>query len=371
MPESEDKKYLDLCIPYVDRAARWSQYKAAQAGPRDLSQSDLSNQDLKEFNFTDTNLAAANLFNTDLSGSDLSRANLSYANLGRANLANCFLTGANLNVADLRGINAVDANFDMADLTHVKLNGAWLVGCSMAESNLEGADLRGANLKYANLMNARLGGANVEEADLTGVDLSAEQKKSLVNFHSAIILGGRPSGAKEPPKSKLKAQETHDDLFAEEDCYKILEISPEASLDEIERAYKQKAKEYHPDRVHHLGEKLRIVAQREFERIQHAYRSLSQHKANPEIAMESALTDLIRKKKSADLTIDDYLMLIRDNPDNEKLHYNLGLLYFKKGFVDLAIQEYEQALRINPYSTYALHNLRLAKLLKVLSGEKA
>ena len=76
-------------------------------------------------------------------------------------------------------------------------------------------------------------------------------------------------------KSRLKVEESHDDLFAEEDCYKILDISNDASLEEIEKAYRRKAKEYHPDRVHNLGEKLRIVAQREFERIQHAYKSLS------------------------------------------------------------------------------------------------
>jgi uncharacterized protein YjbI with pentapeptide repeats len=368
MADPQAESFINEITNNNDKVSRWNRYKAEKENI-DLSKADLSNRDLKEFNFTDVSLAAADLFNVDLSGADLSRSNLSYAKMKRCNLANAFLTSANLKVTDLRGVNAVDTNFDFANLSFSKLNGAWLVGSSLAGANLEGADLRGANLKFANVMNANMKGANVDEADLTNVDLTKEQIKSLKNYGRAIIRGSQ-IGKTISKKKQMKAEDSHDDLFNEQDCYKILEVTKQSSLDDIAHAYKKKAKEYHPDRVNHLGEKLKIVAQREFERIQHAYKSLSQHKAKPAISVESISSPGVKMKKPSQMQADDYLKLIKENPYNDKLHYNLGLLYFQKGFVDLATQEYQKALKINPYNVYAEHNLRVAKLLKVLSGEE-
>ncbi|HOE63511.1 MAG TPA: pentapeptide repeat-containing protein [Candidatus Sumerlaeota bacterium] len=371
MVDPRVEKFILGILSDAERVAQWNRFRSENK-IIDLNKIDLSNKDLKEFNFTDIEMAAANLFNADLAGADLSRVNLSYANLQRSNLANAFLTSANLKVADLRGVNAVDTNFDFADLTHAKLNGAWMVGSSFAGGNLSGADLRGANLKFANMTNTILAGANVEEADLTNVELTPEQIKSTKNYGRAIIRGAHTAGASSTPsKPKMKTEESHDDLFTEDDCYKILEVSKEASLEEIEHAYRQKAKEYHPDRVHNLGEKLRIVAQREFDRVRHAYKSLTQHKVKPAEAMENIVSgEILARKKSKDLQIEDYLELIKMNPYNDKLQYNLGLLYFQKGFVDLAVDSYEKALKVNPYNVHAQHNLRVAKLLKALSGEK-
>ena len=370
MPDPKIEKFILEIIERPDGVSRWNRYKTDKKN-LDLSKIELKNKDLKEFNFTDTNMAAADLFNSDLSGADLGRANLSYANLRRANLANAFLTGADMKVADLRGINAVDTNLDMTDLSHAKLNGAWMVGCSLADANLEGADLRGANLKFVNMSNAVLKGANVEEADLTNVNLSDEQIKSLRRYERAIIMGKAAGSSKTAPKKKkMKTEESYEELFAEEDCYKILGISSDASFDDIEGAYKTKAKEYHPDRVHHLGEKLQIVARREFERIQFAYKSLTQHKAKPAFSMDAVKDESLKKKTPSEMTIEDYLKLIKENPYNDKFYYNLGLLYFKKGFVDLAVNAYKKSLELNPDNTYARHNLKVAMLLKVLSGNK-
>jgi len=369
MADQKLERMLQGIMDSKEGPSQWNKYKSDKSS-LDLSKINLSGQDLKEFNFTDVNLAAANFFNSDLSGADFSRANLSYANLKRSNLTNAFLTNSNLKVADLQGVNAIDTNFDFCDLSHAKLSGAWLVGSSFAGANLEGADLRGSNLKFANMMNANLTGANVEETDLTNVDLSQEQIRGMKHYDRAIFKGSKEAASKSPKKSKIKVEETYDDLFTEEDCNKILEISRESSFEEIEQAYKKKAKEYHPDRVNHLGEKLKIVAQREFERIQHAYKSLTRHKVKPPVSVDLIAGEILKHKKADQLQIDDYIQLIKENPYNDKLHYNLGLLYFQKGFVDLAVEAYKKCLKINPYNIYAQHNMRVAMLLKVLSGEK-
>lgn len=56
--------------------------------------------------------------------------------------------------------------------------------------------------------------------------------------------------------------------------FKILEISPDASNDEIKAAYRKMAKKYHPDKVASLGEELRKNAEEKFRSVQEAYENL-------------------------------------------------------------------------------------------------
>ena len=53
--------------------------------------------------------------------------------------------------------------------------------------------------------------------------------------------------------------------------YKILGISADASDDEVKKAYRTMAKQYHPDRVAHLGEEMRKQAEEKFSRMTDAY----------------------------------------------------------------------------------------------------
>ena len=53
--------------------------------------------------------------------------------------------------------------------------------------------------------------------------------------------------------------------------YQILEISPDASDEEVKKAYRNLAKKYHPDRVAHLGDDMRKAAEEKFSRLSQAY----------------------------------------------------------------------------------------------------
>ncbi|MBO4645542.1 MAG: TerB family tellurite resistance protein [Bacteroidales bacterium] len=53
--------------------------------------------------------------------------------------------------------------------------------------------------------------------------------------------------------------------------YKILEISQDATDDEVKKAYRALAKKHHPDRVAHLGEEMRKAAEEKFARLSQAY----------------------------------------------------------------------------------------------------
>jgi DnaJ like chaperone protein len=55
----------------------------------------------------------------------------------------------------------------------------------------------------------------------------------------------------------------------------VLGVPPDASIDEIKQAYRKLAGQYHPDKVSHLGEEFRQLAEIRFKEIQKAYQELS------------------------------------------------------------------------------------------------
>lgn len=63
--------------------------------------------------------------------------------------------------------------------------------------------------------------------------------------------------------------------FSSHDPYQILGVSKNASADEIKSAYRKLAGKYHPDKVNHLGDEFRELAEERFKKIQEAYQKLS------------------------------------------------------------------------------------------------
>jgi hypothetical protein len=59
-----------------------------------------------------------------------------------------------------------------------------------------------------------------------------------------------------------------------QDAYTVLGVGPGASMDEIKQAYRRLANQYHPDKVAHLGEEFRVLAESRFKEIHKAYQKL-------------------------------------------------------------------------------------------------
>ena len=56
-----------------------------------------------------------------------------------------------------------------------------------------------------------------------------------------------------------------------DDDYKILEVSSDATNEEVKKAYRKAAIKHHPDKVSHLGEEVRKAAEEKFSKVNEAY----------------------------------------------------------------------------------------------------
>ncbi|PID27138.1 MAG: hypothetical protein CR982_06715 [Candidatus Cloacimonadota bacterium] len=67
--------------------------------------------------------------------------------------------------------------------------------------------------------------------------------------------------------SSSKSQST----FKLEKAYKIMGVEKGVTLEELKKSYRKLSKEYHPDRVAHLGEEYQKIAEEKFVKIKDAY----------------------------------------------------------------------------------------------------
>jgi len=61
-------------------------------------------------------------------------------------------------------------------------------------------------------------------------------------------------------------------------AYKILEITPDESDEEVKFAYREMAKKYHPDLVSHLGEDIQGAAEKKFQTVNEAYEAIKKER---------------------------------------------------------------------------------------------
>lgn len=59
------------------------------------------------------------------------------------------------------------------------------------------------------------------------------------------------------------------------DHYKVLEVDPDASFEDIKKAYRRLAKEFHPDKLQALSSAMRRLAEEKFKEVGEAYQVLS------------------------------------------------------------------------------------------------
>ena len=78
-----------------------------------------------------------------------------------------------------------------------------------------------------------------------------------------------PSQEREQPSGGPREQEP-----SQKNAYSVLGVGRDASPEEIKRAVRRLANKYHPDKVGHMGDEFRELAERRFKEIQEAYQKL-------------------------------------------------------------------------------------------------
>ena len=74
--------------------------------------------------------------------------------------------------------------------------------------------------------------------------------------------------------NSIKAMFVHDTLSD----YNILEIDPNSTDNEVKKAYRKMAIKYHPDKVSHLGDELKNIAEEKFKSVNDAYQSIKKER---------------------------------------------------------------------------------------------
>jgi len=69
-------------------------------------------------------------------------------------------------------------------------------------------------------------------------------------------------------------QQSRSQAFSDSHYYEVLGLKQGASQEDIKKAYRALSKEYHPDKVSHLGEEFRVVAEEKMKEINVAYQEL-------------------------------------------------------------------------------------------------
>ena len=76
-------------------------------------------------------------------------------------------------------------------------------------------------------------------------------------------------------RSRSNSQDQSSETGSLWDPYRILGVSRNASAEEIKHAYRELANKYHPDKLEHLGDEFKILAEKRFKEIQQAYQELT------------------------------------------------------------------------------------------------
>jgi len=76
-------------------------------------------------------------------------------------------------------------------------------------------------------------------------------------------------------RSDSKDQYSENNAQWEWDPHRVLGIDRNASVEEIKHAYRELASKYHPDKLAHLGDEFKALAETRFKEIQQAYQELT------------------------------------------------------------------------------------------------
>lgn len=96
----------------------------------------------------------------------------------------------------------------------------------------------------------------------------------LAKIRRASTLFQQNGSTRQQARTDSQAGPSNSRSTSPKSAYETLEVSPDASQEEIRTAYRRLANQYHPDKVAHLGKEFQELANQRFKEIQEAYQQL-------------------------------------------------------------------------------------------------
>ena len=147
------------------------------------------------------------------------------------------------------------------------------------------------------------------------------------------------------------------------DPYKVLGVSPNASQEEVKKAYRDLARKYHPDNYH--NNPLADLAQEKMKEINEAYDTImkggassnsggyNQHRSysnqNSSYGGSGEFASVRAAINAGNLGYAEQLLNASGNR-NAEWHFLMGSLYYRKGWLDEARRYYQTAVNMDPYN---------------------
>jgi arabinogalactan oligomer / maltooligosaccharide transport system substrate-binding protein len=175
---------------------------------------------------TITTLQRLNAHNNKIVLRFLQEAHLVGAQDPVIDLSNADLSHDDLSGTPLNGIDLKNANLSYADLSGADLSGAIMYSANLTGADLSGATLAGASLSSAILTGANLSGADLSSADLPGAAIAQSQVDVVRSCTDAIF----PKGVTCQPICRSMTPSTALGRFATPSIVRICQQSPPIQL---------------------------------------------------------------------------------------------------------------------------------------------
>ena len=143
------------------------------------------------------------------------------------------------------------------------------------------------------------------------------------------------------------------------DPYRILGVNPNASDDEVKRAYRELARKYHPD--NYQNNPLADLAEEKMKEINEAYDAITKQREGGGSSYQTAYqqksqdysggnTIYARVRQSINLgNLSQAEQLMQSAPvQDAEWHFLMGSIAYRKGWLDEAAQQYQLAVNMDP-----------------------
>ena len=136
------------------------------------------------------------------------------------------------------------------------------------------------------------------------------------------------------------------------DPYKVLGVSPSASDEEVKKAYRERARKYHPD--HYQNDPLSDLAEAKMKEITAAYDQIMDMRRGGRSgcssdAGQSQFSDIRRMINNNRIAeAEELLDGVPQSSRDAEWYFLKGSVFYTRGWLDEAYRHFNQAVQMNP-----------------------